>query len=87
MHPANRGCGFPGMWKRDQIISHWAATTGRSTNGIEWHEVAAAVKMSAIIAYGYHLYVSGKSGDSRFLQWKIALERNLTLVDTMLQNM
>ena len=83
-HPANRGCGFPGMWPRDRIIAHWAGLTGRSSAGVHWHEIAAAGKMAAIIAYGHHLYVSGKSNDARFLQWKIPLDKNLKLIDDML---
>lgn len=83
-HPANRACGYPGMWDRDRIIANWADKTGRSTAGIEWHEIAAAAKMSAIIAYGHHLYLSGKSTDPRFLQWKVPLDRNLELIDTLL---
>ena len=86
-HPANRACGYPGMWDRDRIITHWAAQTGRSTMGIAWHEVAAAAKMAAIIAYGHHLYVSGKSTDARFLQWKVPLDRNLILIDTLLDTL
>jgi aminoglycoside phosphotransferase (APT) family kinase protein len=86
-HPANRACGYPGMWDRDRIIANWASQTGRPTAGIEWHEIAAAVKMSAIIAYGHHLYTSGKSTDARFLQWKVPLDRNLVLIDTLLAHL
>ena len=83
-HPANRACGYPGMWDRERIIANWAVRTGRRITGIEWHEIAAAAKMAAIIAYGHHLYVSGKSSDERFLQWKVPLESNLVLIDTLL---
>lgn len=83
-HPANRACGYAGMWGREQIVANWAAQTGRPTAGIAWHEIAAAAKMAAIIAYGHHLYVSGKSTDARFLQWKVPLDRNLILLDRLL---
>lgn len=86
-HPANRGCGYAGMWDRAQIIANWSNRTGRSTEGIEWHEIAAAAKMSAIIAYGHYLYVSGKSSDERFLRWKVPLDRNLILLDNMLASL
>ncbi|GGA37237.1 phosphotransferase family protein [Sphingomonas psychrolutea] len=83
-HPANRACGFPGMWDRDRIIANWAAQTGRPTAGVAWYEIAAAMKMAAIIGYGHYLYTSGKSTDARFLQWKVPLDRNLVLIETLL---
>lgn len=83
---ANKACGYDGMWQRDTIIAHWADMTGRDPSGIRWHEAAAIGKMGAIIAYGYNLYVSGKSDDARFLKWKEPIENNLSIMDIMLRS-
>lgn len=83
---ANKACGYDGMWKRDRILAHWAAVTGRSPAGIRWHEAAAIGKMAAIVAYGYNLYLSGKSDDARFLKWKEPIAANLGIMDFMLRS-
>lgn len=83
---ANNACASDGMWKRDKVISHWAGLTGRNPDGVRWHEAAAIGKMAAIIAYGYNLYVSGKSDDARFLKWKEPIENNLSIMDIMLRS-
>ena len=83
---ANKACGYGGMWQRDTIIAHWADMTGRDPAGVRWHEAAAIGKMAAIIAYGYNLYVSGKSDDARFLKWKEPIENNLSIMDVMLRS-
>ena len=75
------------MWKRDRIIANWEQAIGRSAGGIRWHEAAAIGKMAAIVAYGYSLYVSGKSDDARFQRWERPIADNLLIMDTMLRSL
>ncbi len=84
---AGKACGDEGMWKRDRIIANWEQTTGRPASGIRWHEAAAIGKMAAIVAYGYNLYVSGKSDDARFQRWERPIADNLRIMDTMLSSL
>lgn len=84
---AGKACGDEGMWKRDRIIANWEQATARPANGVRWHEAAAIGKMAAIVAYGYNLYVSGKSSDARFQRWEGPVADNLQIMDIMLRSL
>ena len=57
--------GLPGMWRRERMIAEWEHVSERAARGIEWFEVAAGAKLTAIIAYGHYLATSGRSTDAR----------------------
>jgi aminoglycoside phosphotransferase (APT) family kinase protein len=66
-HPALFGFDLPGIWSRGQMIAEWERVSGRSARGIEWYEAATFAKVTAIIAYGYHLASTNQVADPRFL--------------------
>ena len=51
-HGATRAQKLGGMLKREEVIALWSQVSGRSANGIIWHEIAQIAKISAIIAEG-----------------------------------
>lgn len=83
-HPAGAAQLLSGMWARDAAIAAWSEAAGRSAEGVGWHEIAAVGKMAAILADGYNLYASGKSGDVRFERWKGRLDVNIGIMRSML---
>jgi aminoglycoside phosphotransferase (APT) family kinase protein len=68
-HPAGIGCDLPGMWSRERVICEWEQVSGRSAHGVEWFEAAAAIKVTSIMAYGYHLATTGRVADARYSAW------------------
>ena len=83
-HPALIGFDLPGMWSREALIAEWERLSGRSARGIEWYEAATFAKVTAIIAYGYHLASTNQSADPRYLaflpmvaEWTEVLRRIL----------
>jgi aminoglycoside phosphotransferase (APT) family kinase protein len=84
-HEAALASRAPGMWKRDQVIAAWEAGSGRSASGVEWYEASAIGKIAAILLQGLHFYQSGHTDDPRFLRFKVKLEENMAILDTMLR--
>jgi aminoglycoside phosphotransferase (APT) family kinase protein len=55
----------PGMVSRDELIAQWEAVSGRSADGVFWHEIAQIGKITAIMAEGVDMWVSGRSQDPK----------------------
>lgn len=55
----------PGMLKRGEVIALWEEVSGRSAQGVFWHEIAQIGKITAIIAEGLEMYRSGRSQDPK----------------------
>ena len=60
-HGATRPCKLSGMLSRDEVITLWSEVTGRSTEGVVWHEIAQMAKITAIIAEGVNMHETGRS--------------------------
>ncbi len=55
----------PGMLTRAEVIALWEQVSGRSAAGVFWHEIAQIGKISAIIAEGVNMHVTGRSMDPK----------------------
>ena len=55
----------PGMLARAEVIALWEQVSGRSAAGVFWHEIAQIGKISAIIAEGVNMHVTGRSSDPK----------------------
>ena len=55
----------PGMLTRGAVIALWSQVSGRSADGVHWHEIAQIGKIAAIIAEGTNMYVTGRSQDPK----------------------
>ncbi|MDG2002980.1 MAG: phosphotransferase family protein [Novosphingobium sp.] len=55
----------PGMLKRADVIALWEQVSGRSAEGVFWHEIAQIGKVTAIIAEGVDMHLSGRSQDPK----------------------
>ena len=82
-HSYTPNCDLPGMWTRDQIIGGWEAATGRSAAGILWYEAMSAAKISAIMAYGHHLALTGQTEDHRMHNWGPAVASGIEMLNIM----
>ncbi len=69
-HVASRAQKQPGMLNRDEVIALWEQVSGRSAQGIEWHEIAQTGKTAAIIAEGVNMANTGRSQDPRLEVFK-----------------
>lgn len=47
------------------VIGMWESVSGRSAQGVEWHEAAQIGKISAIIAEGANMHLTGRSQDPK----------------------
>ena len=76
----------PGMLKRDQVISLWSEVSGRSANGVFWHEIAQIGKITAIIAEGTNMWVTGRSQDPKLEYFAKNLDYYLGVMAAMLDS-
>ncbi len=53
------------MFTRDEVIALWEEVSGRSAKGVFWHEIAQIGKITAIMAEGVDMWVSGRSQDPK----------------------
>jgi aminoglycoside phosphotransferase (APT) family kinase protein len=83
-HGATTPARQPGMLKRDQVIALWSQISGRSAEGVEWHEIAQIGKISAIIAEGTNMYVTGRSQDPKLAYFLKNREYYLGVMRAML---
>ncbi len=83
-HVASRAQKLPGMLTRAEVIALWEETSGRSAEGIGWHEIAQAGKLGAIIAEGANMANSGRSNDPRLEVFKQNLGYFLGVMAAML---
>lgn len=83
-HTATRPQKLGGMPGRDAVIALWSAVSGRSADGLFWHEVAQLGKISAIIAEGANMHVTGRSQDPKLAYMKANLDYYLGVMQAML---
>jgi aminoglycoside phosphotransferase (APT) family kinase protein len=83
-HAATRAPKLPGMLKRDEVITLWERVSGRSAQGIIWHEIAQIAKITAIIAEGSNMLTTGRSNDPKLAYFKQNLDYYLSVVGAML---
>jgi aminoglycoside phosphotransferase (APT) family kinase protein len=83
-HDATRAPKLPGMLRRDAVIALWEEVSGRSSDGLFWHEVAQIAKICAIIAEGTNMYDTGRSSDPKLVYFKQNLDHYLGVVQAML---
>jgi aminoglycoside phosphotransferase (APT) family kinase protein len=83
-HGAARPCKLPGMLTRDEVIALWSQVSGRSADGLAWHEIAQIAKITAIIAEGVNMSVTGRSQDPKLALFKQNFDYYLGVIDTML---
>ncbi|MEY2927823.1 MAG: hypothetical protein RL367_2300 [Pseudomonadota bacterium] len=69
-HKAATPARQPGMLNRDQVIALWSKVSGRSAEGLFWHEIAQIGKLSAIIAEGTNMFVTGRSTDPKLAMFQ-----------------
>jgi aminoglycoside phosphotransferase (APT) family kinase protein len=83
-HAATRAPKQPGMLARDEVIGLWEQVSGRSADGIFWHEIAQAGKTAAIIAEGVNMADTGRNNDPRLAIFKQNIGYYLGVMDAML---
>lgn len=74
----------PGMPDRDQVIAWWEAASGRSAEGVFWHEIAQIGKITAIIAEGTDMWLTGRSQDPKLAWFAKNLDYYLGVMAAML---
>jgi aminoglycoside phosphotransferase (APT) family kinase protein len=83
-HGAARPCKLPGMLSREETIALWSQVSGRSADGLAWHEIAQIAKITAIIAEGVNMAETGRSHDPKLALFKQNFDYYLGVIDTML---
>lgn len=83
-HGATRAQKLPGMLSRAEVIALWSAVSGRSADGLFWHEIAQIGKIAAIIAEGTNMYVTGRSSDPKLAYFKQNLDYYIGVMAAML---
>lgn len=83
-HEATRAPRLPGMIGRAEAIACWEAVSGRSAEGVFWHEIAQIAKITAIIAEGCNMFDTGRSSDPKLAYFKANLDHYLDVLDRML---
>jgi aminoglycoside phosphotransferase (APT) family kinase protein len=84
-HSATRAQKLPGMLSRDEVVILWSEVSGRSTEGLIWHEIAQIGKIAAIIAEGTNMYDTGRSCDPKLAYFKQNLGYYLGVMQAMLE--
>lgn len=83
-HAATRAPKLPGMLSRDEVIALWSEISGRSAEGLFWHEIAQIGKLAAIIAEATNMYETGRSKDPKLIIFKQSLTYYLGVMEAML---
>jgi aminoglycoside phosphotransferase (APT) family kinase protein len=83
-HGPTRAQKLPGMFSRDEVIRLWQEVSGRSAEGLFWHEVAQIAKTCAIIAEGVNIFVTGRSSDPKLAAMHTNLDYYRGVLDAML---
>lgn len=74
----------PGMLGRDEMIALWEQVSGRSAEGVFWHEIAQIGKIGAIIAEGCNMWDTGRSSDPKLEYFKKNMDYYLGVMGAML---
>lgn len=85
-HGATRASKLTGMLSRDDVIALWSQVSGRSADGVFWHEIAQIGKIAAIIAKGVNLFDTGRSRDPRLALFKQNFGYFLGVMQAMLES-
>jgi aminoglycoside phosphotransferase (APT) family kinase protein len=85
-HVATRAYKLPGMLSRDEVIALWEVVSGRSAQGVFWHEIAQMGKLAAIIAEGANMFTSGRSSDPKLTIFVQSLEYYIGVMQSMLDD-
>jgi aminoglycoside phosphotransferase (APT) family kinase protein len=85
-HSAARAQKLSGMMTRDEVIALWEQVSGRSAQGIFWHEIAQTGKTAAIIAEGVNMHNTGRSNDPRLEIFKQNIGYYLGVMEAMLDS-
>jgi len=83
-HAATRGPRLPGMLSRDEVIALWSEVSGRSAQGVFWHEIAQIGKLAGIVAEASNMYETGRSRDPKLANFKQSLSYYLGVMGAML---
>ena len=83
-HGATRAQKLGGMFKREEVIAQWEAVSGRSAEGVFWHEIAQIGKIGAIIAEGCNMWDTGRSQDPKLEMFKQNMGYYLGVMSAML---
>jgi len=86
-HSAARAPKLPGMLSRAEVIALWSQVSGRSTEGLLWHETAQIGKIAAIIAEGVNMAETGRSDDPRLELFKQNIGYYIGVMERMLDGM
>ena len=57
---------FPGSWRRNEVVAHYADASGRNVSGIEYYYVFGLFKLAVIAQQIYYRYHQGITQDARF---------------------
>lgn len=74
----------PGMFSREDVIAAWEAGSGRSSDGVIWHEIAQIAKILCTMAEGTNLWVTGRSSDPKLAYFQQNLDYYLGVLVAML---
>lgn len=85
-HPATRAQKLPGMLDRAGVIACWEEVSGRSAQGVEWHEIAQFCKLCAILAEGVNMRETGRSSDPKLAYFKANLDAWIGITQAMLED-
>lgn len=83
---AARAQTLPGMLTRDQVIALWVQITGRSAEGLFWHEIAQMGKIAAIVAEGTNMHVTGRSDDPKLAHFAAVRDHYIAIMCAMLDD-
>jgi aminoglycoside phosphotransferase (APT) family kinase protein len=83
-HPATRAPMLPGMLSRDEVIALWSKVSGRSAEGLAWHEIAQFAKLCGILAEGVAMRRSGRSSDPKLAWFQQNLDNWIGVTNAML---
>jgi hypothetical protein len=69
---------------REQVIAWWEEVSGRSAEGVFWHEIAQIAKITAIIAEGTNMWLTGRSQDPKLAYFAKNLDYYLGVMRAIL---
>jgi aminoglycoside phosphotransferase (APT) family kinase protein len=69
----------PGWHSREQLLSRYAAKTGRDLSRISYYEVLGIFKLAVILQQIYYRFVNGQTSDERFRQFDLRVK---SLIET-----
>ncbi|MCB2046772.1 MAG: phosphotransferase family protein [Novosphingobium sp.] len=83
-HRASTQLREPGILSRGETIALWEQVSGRSSEGVIWHEMAQIAKILCTMAEGTNLWVTGRSTDPKLAYFQQNLDYYLGVLVAML---